>query len=143
MKNIKQLHEQDFNLWIEETIKTIRNKDAKNMDWENLLEEIEDMGASQKRALDSYMQPLIEHILKLTYWHSERERNERGWRSEVVNFRNRINHLLKKNPSLKNYLNSEYIDNYRDATAAMSEKFEIPSEDIISMKKIMKHDYFG
>ena len=59
MKNIKQLHEQDFNLWIEETIKTIRNKDAKNMDWENLLEEIEDMGASQKRALDSYMQPLI------------------------------------------------------------------------------------
>lgn len=143
MKNIKQLHDRDFNLWIEETIRTIRNKDVNNMDWENLLEEIEDMGASQKRALDSYVQRLIEHILKLKYWHSERERNERGWRTEVVNFRNRINRILKKNPSLKNYLESEYPDNYNDAIAAMSESFEVPNESYIQVKEIMKQDYFG
>ena len=103
-KDIKQLYDRDFNLWIEETISKIKNKDVNNMDWDNLLEEIEDMGASIKRSLDSYMQRLIEHILKLKYWHSERKRNERGWRSEVVNFRNRINRILKNNPSLKNYL---------------------------------------
>ena len=143
MTNIKQLHEIDFNLWVEETIEAIKNKDVKNMDWDNLLEEIEDMGASQKRALDSYMQRLIEHILKLKYWHSERERNERGWRSEVVNFRNRVNRLLKKNPSLKNYLASEYIDNYHDAIAAMSESFEIADRSVISVEKIMNQDYFG
>ena len=143
MTNIKQLHERDFNLWIEETIETIRNKDVDNMDWENLLEEIEDVGASQKRALDSYVQRLIEHILKLKYWHPERERNERGWRSEVVNFRNRINRIIKKNPSLKNYLKSEYPDNYQDAVSAMSESFEIQVESQIALKEIMQHDYFG
>ena len=74
MTNIKQLYERDFNLWIEKTIEIIKKKDANNMDWENLLEEIEDVGASQKRALDSYVQRLIEHILKLKYWHLERER---------------------------------------------------------------------
>ena len=143
MSNLKQLHDRDFNLWIEETIKTIKNKDVSNMDWENLLEEIEDMGASQKRALDSYVQRLIEHILKLKYWHSEKERNERGWRTEVVNFRNRINRILQKNPSLKNYLKSEYLDNYKDAIAAMSESFEIPDESYIAVEEIMKQDYFG
>ena len=143
MNNLKQLHDRDFNLWIEETIKTIKNKDVSNMDWENLLEEIEDVGASQKRALDSYVQRLIEHILKLKYWHSEKERNERGWRTEVVNFRNRINRILKKNPSLKNYLRSEYTDNYNDAIAAMSESFEIPDKSYIAVEEIMKQDYFG
>jgi hypothetical protein len=143
MNNIKQLYETDFNLWVEKTVEIIKNRDVKNMDWENLLEEIEDMGASQKRALDSYVQRLIEHILKLKYWHSERERNEKGWRSEVVNFRNRINRLLKKNPSLKNYLISEYLDNYQDAISAMSEKFDIPSESVISVDEIMNKDYFS
>ncbi len=143
MNNIKQLYETDFNLWVEKTVEIIKNRDVKNMDWENLLEEIEDMGASQKRSLDSYVQRLIEHVLKLKYWHSERERNEKGWRSEVVNFRNRINRLLKKNPSLKNYLTSEYLDNYQDAIAAMSEKFDIPNDNMISVNEIMKKDYFG
>ncbi|MEO0013471.1 MAG: hypothetical protein RLZZ535_1860 [Cyanobacteriota bacterium] len=41
------------------------------MDWDNLLDEIDDMGKSEKRSLDSYMQRLIEHILKLKYWDSE------------------------------------------------------------------------
>jgi hypothetical protein len=143
MNNIKQLYETDFNLWVEKTVEIIKNRDVKNMDWENLLEEIEDMGASQKRSLDSYMQRLIEHILKLKYWHSELDRNEKGWRSEVVNFRNRINRLLKKNPSLKNYLVSEYLDNYQDAIAAMSEKFDIPSDSMISVNEIMNKDYFS
>ena len=143
MSNINQLHETDFNLWIEETIDAIKSRDVNNMDWENLLEELEDMGASQKRSLDSYVQRLVEHILKLKYWHSERERNKKGWRSEVVNFRNRINRLLKKNPSLKNYLSSEYADNYQDAIAAMSEKFDISNDNMISVDEIMKQDYFG
>ena len=143
MSNIKQLHENDFNLWIEETIDAIKSRDVNNMDWENLLEELEDMGASQKRSLDSYVQRLVEHILKLKYWHSERKKKKKGWRSEVVNFRNRINRLLKKNPSLKNYLSSEYADNYQDAIAAMSEKFDISNDNMISVDEIMKQDYFG
>jgi hypothetical protein len=52
----------------------IQNRDIDAMDWDNLLDEIDDMGASQKRALDSYIQRLIEHILKLKYWHSEVDR---------------------------------------------------------------------
>ena len=143
MNRLKQLYEQDFNLWVEATKTAIQNQDLEAMDWDNLLEEIDDMGASQKRALDSYMQRLIEHILKLEYWDGEIERNKRGWMQEVVNFRNRINRLIKKNPSLKNYLKSEYHDNFKDAIAIMSFDFDIPENSFIEADRIMEKDYFG
>ncbi len=104
MQELKQLHEQDLNLWLEQIAIAIKNRDFNNMDWDGLLEEIEDMGASQKRALDSYLQRLIEHILKLKYWESEQEYNYKGWRREVVNFRYQIKQILKESPSLKAYL---------------------------------------
>ena len=68
MKQLKQLHNEDLNLWLEEIATAIKNRDFHNMDWDGLLEEIEDMTASQKRALRSYTKRLIEHILKLKYW---------------------------------------------------------------------------
>lgn len=141
--SLKQLHNSDFNLWVEEVKVKIQNRDFDDMDWEILLDEIDDMGASQKRALDSYMQRLIEHILKLKYWNSEVPRCRNGWMAEVSNFRSRINRILKKNPSLKNYLASEYRDIYQDATKAMKLLFKIPENDFIDLEIIMQDDYFG
>ncbi|MEL6909023.1 MAG: DUF29 domain-containing protein [Cyanobacteria bacterium J06631_6] len=144
MDNIlKQLHERDFNLWIEEIKAKIKSRDFEGMDWESLIDEIDDMGASQKRALDSYMQRLIEHILKLKYWQSEVENCRNGWMAEVSNFRSRINRILKKNPSLKNYLASEYKDLYQDAAKAMSLLFIMPENNFIELKTIMQDNYFG
>ncbi|MCC0175629.1 DUF29 domain-containing protein [Waterburya agarophytonicola K14] len=143
MTNLKQLHDRDFNLWIEKTKEAIQNRDFANMDWDNLLDEIDDMGKSEKRSLDSYMQRLIEHILKLRYWDEEVERCRKSWQQEVVNFRNRINRILKKNPSLKNYLKSEYSDIYQDAISTMRFDFEIPEDDIVEVEQIMKDGYFG
>ena len=143
MINLKQLYDRDFNLWIEKTKEAIQNRDFENMDWDNLLDEIDDMGKSEKRSLDSYMQRLIEHILKLKYWNSEVERCRKGWQQEVVNFRNRIKRIIKKNPSLNNYLKSEYSDIYQDAIATMVFDFEIPEDDFVEVEQIMQDDYFG
>lgn len=44
------LHDQDYNLWLEQTAIALRNQDIESMDWENLLAEIEDMGASHMRS---------------------------------------------------------------------------------------------
>ena len=141
--SLKQLHDSDFNLWVEEMKTKIQNRDFDDMDWESLVDEIDDMGASQKRALDSYMQRLIEHILKLKYWQSEVARCRNGWMAEVSNFRSRINRILKKNPSLKNYLASEYSDIYQDAAKAMRLLFEMPIDDVLDLEQVMQDDYFG
>ena len=145
MSDIKQLHETDFNLWIEETIQTIKNRDVKNMDWDNLLDEIEDMGASQKRALRSYTMRLIEHIFKLKYWHNEREQNENSWRIEINNFRSQIENILEDSPSLKRYLEQNYLNWYAKSVNSInsSRAFKIPEHTAIVLSDIVQKDYFG
>ena len=138
-----QLHEQDFNLWVEQTAQKLKERDFENMDWDNLIEEIEDIGRSEKRSLESYLQRLIEHILKLNHWDAERERCDRSWKKEVTNFRTRIQRILKKNPSLKNYALSEYRDLYSDAVKYMSFDFEIPKDSFVEFETIMQEDYYG
>ena len=56
MSQNSNLYNRDFNLWVEQTKSAIENRDTENMDWENLLEEIDDMGKSEKRSLESYLE---------------------------------------------------------------------------------------
>ncbi len=121
----------------------LRARDTKNMDWEGLLEAIEDMGASEKRALRSYVKRLIEHILKLQYWDSERKYNQSHWEKEVVNFREEIRDILKESPSLENYLTDNYQDWYTKSLKAMKKEFSIPDESFVSLSDILREDYFG
>ena len=140
---LKQLHNQDLNLWLEQVATSIKNRDFENMDWDGLLEEIEDMGASEKRALRSYTRRLIDHILKLRYWNSEKDYNQKHWEREVVNFRYEIRQILKESPSLKNYLQQNYQDWYVNSVKAMQREFVIPNDNFVPSEIIMGEDYFG
>ena len=140
---LKQLYHQDLNLWRQEIVAAIQDRKLENMDWDNLIEEINDMGASEKRALRSYTKRLIEHILKLQYWKSEREYNQRSWKKEVVNFREEIKNILKESPSLNSYLQQNYLDWYQKSVKAMREEFTIPDDNLVDLKIIMTDDYFG
>ena len=138
-----QLYDRDFNLWIEQMATALRNRDTKAMDWHNLLEEIEDMGKSEKRSLESYLERLVEHILKLKYWEAEKARNYKHWQVEVVNFRNRIFRLLDRSPSLKNYMEQIYPRVFDDAVSAQQIEYTIPQDSFIELKQILEKDYFG
>ena len=140
---LKQLYHQDLNLWRQKIITAIQNRKLKNMDWDNLIEEINDMGASEKRALRSYTKRLIEHILKLKYWESEREYNQRGWKKEVVNFREEIKSILQESPSLNSYLQQNYLDWHQKSVKAMRQEFIIPDDNFVNLEIIMTDDYFG
>lgn len=87
MSKLKQLYNRDLNLWRQQTADAIKNKDYNVIDWDALLEEINDMGKSEKRSLKSYTRRLIQHILKIKYWESERDRNQKHWEIEDKNFR--------------------------------------------------------
>ena len=69
--------------------------------------------------------------------------NRRHWEKEVVNFRRSVKRILKKNPSLKNYIAEEYQDIYQDAIDAMSREFDIPDDICILLEKMMEENLFG
>ena len=140
---LKQLYHQDLNLWRQEVVNAIQNKQLENMDWDNLIDEINDMTASERRALRSYTKRLIEHILKLMYWNSQKEYNQRGWEKEVVNFREEIKSILKESPSLNNYLEQNYLEWYQKSVKAMKREFTIPDNNLVDLEEIMTEEYFG
>jgi hypothetical protein len=140
MVNEARLYNQDFNLWLEQTAIAIKNQDVANMDWEGLLETIEDMGASEKRALRSYVKRLIEHILKLKYWESERQYNQKHWEKEIVNFREEIKDILKDSPSLNSYLEENYQDWFRKSVKAMEKEFDLPNDVFEPLATILQDD---
>ena len=143
MSELQKLYNQDLNLWREQTAIAIKNRDYHNMDWDNLLEEIIDIWASERRALKSYTKRLIDHILKLKYWNSEQEYNQKGWRKEVVSCREEIKEILEESPSLKNYLSENYRIWYHKSVKAMRQEFSIPDDSFISLETIMHDSYFG
>ena len=121
------LYNRDFNLWIQKTVSDLKNKDMDAIDWNNLIDEIEGMGKSERRALQSYLERLVEHLLKLKYWDAERTRCERGWKIEILEFRSRIERILNDSPSLKNYLTEIYPKVHRLAVSRMSIIFDLPN----------------
>ncbi|MBV8452361.1 MAG: DUF29 domain-containing protein [Deltaproteobacteria bacterium] len=105
----QQLYESDFALWLEEQALALKERRAAALDWDNLAEEIEGLVRSDRRALKSFLQNALMHMLELAYWEAERERNQRQCRIHLINARDEITNIIEDSPSLKNYL-AEILD---------------------------------
>ena len=101
-----QLYEEDFVRWTEQQSGALREAAALGtnlpLDWENLAEEIESLGASQRRELRSRIAAMIEHLLKLE--HSPAADPRRGCVETIVRERLNIEDLLQVSPSLRSQL---------------------------------------
>lgn len=138
----KVKYEEDYYLWAKEMVEALKNRDYSSVDWDNLIEEIEDMGKSQKRAVESLLMRLTEHLLKLKYWDAERERNKRHWEAEVVNFRVLLRKRLKESPSLKKDLAEIYAEILPDSKRSISKLFDIPEQIELSLTQVLDEDWF-
>ncbi|MGH7097543.1 MAG: DUF29 domain-containing protein [Stellaceae bacterium] len=103
MTEAKRLYDEDFVLWAEEQAAALRAaaRGASNLelDWENLAEEIDSLGTSQRSALRSQIRRIIRHLIKLEYSLAQDPR--RGWRESVNDAREEIRDLLEDSQSLR------------------------------------------
>jgi hypothetical protein len=113
--SLKSLYEADYQLWLDKTLAQLKAQDFAGLDLENLIEEIESLGRSDKRSLSSYLMGLCEHLLKIQYWQAEREQCLRGWDVEVTNFRLQIQEGLETSPSLRLFLQEVFPKQYKNA----------------------------
>ena len=106
------LYEQDYLLWIEDTVHKLQTRDIKGLDFDNLIEEIESLGRSQKHELENRLGELFEHILKRTYVNMPD--CYRSWVESIDKQRVSIKRLLKQAPSLKPYFSQVFDEVYKD-----------------------------
>ena len=112
------LYEQDYLLWIEDIVNKLRNRDIDGLDFDNLIEEIDSLGRSDKRELESRLRELLEHILKRKYVNMPD--CYRGWVESINKQRIGIRKLLKDSPSLKPYFSEVFDEVYTDTLKIVS-----------------------
>jgi hypothetical protein len=95
----KSLYESDFLLWTQDTIAKLKARDFDHVDFENLIEEVEALGRSEKNELASRLETLLAHLLKRIYIDMPQEFN--GWERTIREQRRRLTQALRKTPSLK------------------------------------------
>jgi len=141
------LYDQDFYLWLEQTVKTLRIKQFTDLDVDHLIEEIEAMGRSEKREVKSRLEVMFEHLLKLKYWLSEKDQNARGWQGTVIEQRRQLKGVLADSPSLKTLLITEF-DNCYDHGRQYLIRFNqleptlFPEVNPFTIEQILDDDYF-
>jgi hypothetical protein len=82
------LYERDILSWSEHQADLLRRlargERVNDVDWEHVVEEIEDVGLSQLNAVRSYLRLMLVHLLKIYGWPDSSSVDH--WRGEVVSF---------------------------------------------------------
>ena len=117
------LYEQDFYAWIEEQVGALRSGQMHRLDMENLAEEMEDMGRSQRRAVKSALIIILSHLLKYRY---QSDRRTNSWRATIREHRRRVRDELADSPSLRPYVERILDDCYQDAREAAADESGLP-----------------
>lgn len=141
--NLKELYEIDDYLWIRETVKLLREKRFSELDLENLIEELDDLGSEKKHKIESLLEQIIRHLLMIEYWHNENERNYRNWCAEVIGFRTQINRRMTTN--FYNYLEENLSIIYKKARKYVSVKSGLdtfPQECPYTIQQLLDEDWF-
>jgi hypothetical protein len=119
----EQIYDSDFFKWTKDQANYLKKQEFSSLDIENLIEEIESLGRSERRTLESYLEILLMHMLKAKY---QPAKHSKSWDLSIKNSRQKFKKILSQNPSLKPKLAAILKDSYESARldAALETKLD-------------------
>ena len=140
-----RLYDQDFNLWLDEQVTFLRHGRVNELDLENLAEEVESIGRSDKREVYNRLTVLFTHLLKVQF---QPDKRTRSWRSTIREQRRQLRLLFQDSPSLeKTYALTIFDAAYEDARRDASEETCLSLETFpptcpYSLEQVLDEDFF-
>lgn len=108
------LYDEDTYTWAMQQADALRRRSANEIDWDNVAEEIESVGKTEVREIESRYSVLLAHLLK---WRYQAERRSASWEITIKVQRRAITRYLEANPGLKSRRDELFGLAYFDATA--------------------------
>lgn len=149
MKN--NLYDSDPYSWSLNQAQLLRDGKFNELDLENLIEEVEDMGGRHRDALKSALKQLLLHLLK---WQMQSQKDDLhdmkiwylSWLDSIAKQRLKIEEVLEDNPGLQNKLAEVFTKAYSLARqlAAIDMKCKVndfPNECPWSYDQIMTRNW--
>ncbi len=80
------LYEHDYTAWLDLTLAQLKQQDFAELDWGNLIEEIDALGQGQRHKVESGLLRLLIHLLFYEYWEAERPWLGKDWEKKLITF---------------------------------------------------------
>jgi hypothetical protein len=119
------LYDHDYLEWVKSTLVQLRSQDYISVDWQNLIEEIEDMGKRERRSMETNLVIVLLNLLK---WEFQPQCRSGSWKSSIIEHRRRIRKALEDSPSLKVYLGTMLTECYQSAVKQVKAEIQLPTE---------------
>ena len=138
-----QAYDQDFYLWLEQAVNLLKEGNLAELDIENLIEEIETMGRSEKRAVTSNLEIILIHLLKYKY---QPQKRSNSWQYTLIEHRLRLLEEFEDSPSLKKYFVEKINKCYQRAKelASVETGLDIatfPTESPFTSEQVLDKNY--
>lgn len=101
-QHARELYHSDAYAWSVEQSDALRRRDFAAVDWDNVIEEIQSVGRTEKRIWTSKCANAIEHLLKIEHAKLATPAEVEGWENEVQRFRRQMVSVIVDNPRLQN-----------------------------------------
>ncbi len=124
--DVSGAYEIDFAKWLFEQAEVLRGGALEKVDRNNIAEELEDLGRSERRALASHLRNLILHLLNWEHQSSERSTS---WANSIDNARSETYELLTESPSLRADLRRLVDQSYARARKLASRETDLGLEE--------------
>jgi len=105
-------YDEDLYQWTIDQGRALRDRATNALDYDNLAEEIESLGRSDKREIESRLENLLVHLLK---WRYQPEWRSPSWEASIDEARRRIARVIKDSPSLRSHPGEVLSEAYRYA----------------------------
>jgi hypothetical protein len=133
----------DFSSWINQTAQLLRERRWHEVDVAHLIEEVEDLGKSERRGIASQLTRLLLHLLK---WHYQPQRRSDSWLDSITDARTQIELAIEDSPSLGSYPAEQLKESYQRARrqAAKQTSMEIsmfPDECPYPLELVLGEDW--
>jgi Domain of unknown function DUF29 len=102
----------DFNSWVAQTTRLLREHRWHEIDVTHLIEEVEDLGKSERRGIASQLTRLLLHLLK---WQYQPQRRSDSWLDSITDARTQIELAIEDSPSLRSYPAEQLEESYQRA----------------------------
>ena len=137
-------HEEDVYGWAIYTAQLLRNKRMNELDFDNIIEEMEALGRSEKHELINRLSVLLSHLLK---WQYQPTMRGHSWVYSIKEQRKQSKIHLKDNPSLKSKLDDILIDAYDVAISKAAKETTLdeksfPQECPYTFDQIMSDEFY-
>jgi hypothetical protein len=138
------LHDLDFYAWTQQQIDLLKSGNLADVDFKHLIEEIESMGASERRELINQLAVLLAHLLK---WHYQPSFRCWSWQLTIKEQRRQLQRLLKDNPSLHARLEEFIADAYVDSVLLAAretglEESDFPAQCPYAQEELLNSDFY-